>query len=82
MDYPVLSGDTIRYGGMVALDEQWRDDIPHWMIYFSVNDCDAQAEQKRWRSMCVQPMDVPEVSCFCVLTDPQGAVFSIINLNQ
>ncbi|QFU03497.1 27 kDa antigen Cfp30B [Pseudoalteromonas sp. THAF3] len=85
MDYTLFKAGDTMVGGMVAMDEQWPDDIPpHWMIYFSVNDCDAQAEQakKLGGEVCVQPMDVPEVGRFCVLTDPQGAVFSIINLNQ
>ena len=85
MDYTLFKASDTMVGGMVAMDEQWPDDIPpHWMIYFSVNDCDAQAEQakKLGGEVCVQPMDAPEVGRFCVLTDPQGAVFSIINLNQ
>jgi predicted enzyme related to lactoylglutathione lyase len=55
---------------------------PHFMLYVSVEDCDASAAkaQKLGGKMFVTPMDIPEIGRFSFLQDPQGAMFSIITL--
>ncbi|MFY8275270.1 VOC family protein [Pseudoalteromonas sp. SSDWG2] len=81
MEYTLLTIDDEPVAGMLAMDEQWPDDIPsHWMVYFAVDDCDGQTQraQELGAQVCVQPTSVPEVGRFSVLNDPQGAVFSII----
>ncbi len=85
MQYTLFKAQDQVVGGMLAMNEQWPDDIPsHWMVYFAVDDCDKRTEQAAslGGEVCVQPMDVPEVGRFSVITDPQGAVFSIIKLNN
>jgi predicted enzyme related to lactoylglutathione lyase len=55
---------------------------PHWLIYFTVNDCDgdvARANRLGGKTV-VPPMDIPSVGRFAVLADPAGATFAIIKL--
>jgi predicted enzyme related to lactoylglutathione lyase len=51
----------------------------HWHVYFAVDDADATAAKatELGGSVMVAPFDSP-VGRMAVLTDPQGAVFSII----
>jgi uncharacterized protein len=53
----------------------------HWHVYFAVEDADATAAKvtELGGSVMVAPFDSP-VGRMAVLTDPQGAVFSIIKL--
>ena len=53
----------------------------HWHVYFAVDDADAIAAKatELGGSVMVAPFDSP-VGRMAVLTDPQGAVFSIIKL--
>ncbi|QBF83418.1 VOC family protein [Shewanella maritima] len=69
-------------GGMMAMTEEWGDMPTHWMSYFDVDDCDAMAARAAeiGGKVCVPPTDIPQVGRFAVINDPQGAVFSIIQL--
>ena len=55
---------------------------PNWGIYIAVDDCDATAQKATTLDgrQYVPPTDIPNVGRFAVLSDPQGAVFSIIKL--
>jgi len=67
--------------GMLTMTDEWPKEIPpHWMIYFSVEDCDAYIEKAKslGANICVEATHVPGVGRFSVITDPQGAVFSIM----
>jgi len=52
------------------------------MTCFAVDDCDESAEKAAslGGEVCVPPTDIDGVGRFSVITDPQGAVFSIIKL--
>ncbi|MBQ4834211.1 VOC family protein [Pseudoalteromonas sp. MMG010] len=81
IDYTLflLAGKPVA--GMIEMDEQWPEDTPpHWMVYFAVLHCDSTTEQVKQLGgeVCVVPTDIPDVGRFSVLTDPQGAVFSIL----
>ena len=53
---------------------------PVWGIYVTVDDVDATAEKavSQGAKICRAPWDVPGVGRMCVIQDPQGAYFSII----
>jgi predicted enzyme related to lactoylglutathione lyase len=71
-------------GGLMTMDDQWPADVPaHWMVYFSVADCDASAAKVAdlGGSVSVPPTDIPP-GRFAVVNDPHGAVFSVIALVQ
>jgi hypothetical protein len=52
------------------------------MIYISVADCDERAAKAKQlgAAICVPPTDIPNVGRFSVITDAQGAVFSLVQL--
>lgn len=69
-------------GGMMKLPMEGVP--PHWMIYFSVDDCDdttARATALGARTY-MPPTDIPKAGRFSVLADPQGAAFAVIKLQM
>jgi predicted enzyme related to lactoylglutathione lyase len=54
------------------------------LVYFAVADCDQSTEQakKLGAKILVPPMEAGDVGRFSVIQDPQGAVLSIIKLNN
>jgi predicted enzyme related to lactoylglutathione lyase len=74
-----MAGDR-RAAGMLQMTEEWGEAPPHWMLYFSVIDCDSSAARVKelGGEVCVPPTEIPPAGRFSVLSDPQGAYFSII----
>jgi len=77
-----LNGGKSMGGLMPMRGDQWKGVPPHWMVYVSVADCDERAAKARelGGTVCVPPTDIPNVGRFSVVTDQQGAVFSLIHL--
>lgn len=75
-------GAPAPQGGMMELQPEHGPTPPSWTIYFTVQDCDTDAERARnlGGKILVPPMDIADVGRFAVLADPAGAVFSIIKL--
>jgi len=76
-------GDT-DIGGMMAIAPEMGPVPPHWINYVMVTHCDevaAQAASLGGRAV-QPPFDVPNVGRMAVLADPQGAMFSIIQLTN
>lgn len=70
-------------GGMLAMKgDQWAGMPPHWGVYVTVANCDERAAKaaQLGGKLCVPPTDIPNVGRFAVITDPQGATFSIIQM--
>lgn len=84
IQYTMFMKDGEPVGGMMAIPPEMGEAPPHWMLYFSVGDCDEQVERATAMGAKVYapPMDIPTVGRFAVLADPQGATFSIIKLEQ
>jgi predicted enzyme related to lactoylglutathione lyase len=78
-----MNGERMN-GGMLQITEEWGDVPPHWMVYFTVEDCDGSAEKAKelGGEIIVPPRDIPPVGRFAVVQDPQGAAFTIIRLNN
>ena len=82
-DYLMLALGEVPVGGIIAMDENWPAEVlPHWMVYFAVEDCDAAAARvaELGGDVCVPPTDIPP-GRFAVVNDPHGATFTIIALN-
>ncbi len=82
--YTMLQLDGRAVGGLMAMDEQFPAEVPsHWMAYFAVDDADAAIARcgELGGSVIMPATDVP-VGRFAVLSDPQGATFSIIAANE
>jgi predicted enzyme related to lactoylglutathione lyase len=70
--------------GMMKMTEEWGDAPPHWLVYFAVADCEENTAKAKslGAQILVPPTDAGEVGRFAVIQDPQGAVLSIIKLNN
>jgi predicted enzyme related to lactoylglutathione lyase len=71
-------------GGMMPMKgDEWKGVPPHWMIYITVADCDAGAAKAKTlgATVCVPPTDIPNTGRFSVLTDAQGATFSLFQMS-
>lgn len=68
--------------GMMKIQPEWGEVLPNWGIYFVVEDADGtmkQAEEMGAKGM-MGPIDVKGVGRIYPLQDPQGAYFSIIEM--
>lgn len=78
--YYVWKQGEDRVGGMMDIGSILPAEIPpHWLVYFTVENCDAAVEQvqRAGGSLNSGPMDV-EVGRFAVVSDPFGAVFAVM----
>ncbi|HVV13408.1 VOC family protein [Amycolatopsis sp.] len=76
-----LGGTSI--GGMMAMDPAMPAEVPsYWSVYFIVDDADATVARatELGGGVVVPATDIPP-GRFAVLTDPQGAAFSVIRPN-
>ncbi len=73
----------MAFAGMYLMMPQMEGVPPHWIPYFAVSDCDATVEKAKslGGQIHVPPMDIPNVGRFSMMTDPQGAAFSVIKLD-
>ena len=75
--------DTFN-GGMLAMDENWPDDMPaHWMVYFTVDNTDEMVARvaELGGVVAVPPFDTSN-GRISVINDPQGGTFSVIAPSQ
>jgi predicted enzyme related to lactoylglutathione lyase len=77
----IINGEE-HIGGIMQIQPQMGPIPPNWGIYIAVDDCDGTAQKavSLGGRQYVPPTDIPKVGRFAVLSDPQGAVFSIIKL--
>lgn len=75
-------GSPCPMGGMMEMKPEHGQAPPNWMIYMTVDDCDAHVAKARelGGQVYVPPMDIPNVGRFAVLADPAGAAFAVIKL--
>jgi predicted enzyme related to lactoylglutathione lyase len=67
--------------GMMEIQPDWGPVPPNWSIYLGVDDVDASLAKAIAMGGAAQmdPMDVPNAGRFVMLSDPQGAMFYIMN---
>ena len=78
-----VNGKTSIGGLMPMRGPMWQGVPPHWMLYVTVADCDERAAKVKQLggAVCVPPTSIPNVGRFSVVNDPQGSVFSLIQMN-
>ena len=75
----------VSFGGLLPMrGEEWKGIPPHWLVYITVANCDERTERAAalGAKVCVPPREIPNVGRFAVLNDPQGASFSLIQMQQ
>jgi len=84
MTYTIFLNGDRQAGGMMQITKEMGPLPPHWMIYFSVGDCDGTVAKAGTlgAKTIMPPRDIPNVGRFAILMDPQGAAFSVIKLNE
>jgi predicted enzyme related to lactoylglutathione lyase len=84
MDYTLLKVGGNMVAGVMNKTPEMGPIPSHWAVYFAADDTDTMARKAEslGATIRVQPQDIPEVGRFAVLQDPQGAVFSIIKVNN
>jgi hypothetical protein len=80
--YTTWTANDEPVGGLVELADEAAAGgvLPGWMLYVAVEDIDATIRQAQALGGRLEagPSDVPDDGRFAVLSDPQGAVFSIL----
>ena len=81
--YLMIENQGQMNGGIRALGDEQANLPPHWMAYVAVEDCDACCARSTdlGAGVIVPPMDIPP-GRFAVIADPQGAVLTVMKLNQ
>lgn len=71
-------------GGMMEIPPEWGPVPTHWLVYFQVDDPDATVAKAKQlgATPMVPPTTIPNVGRFAVITDPQGANFAVVKLEQ
>jgi len=82
-EYVIFNRGGRQMCGMMQIPKEWRPVPPHWLVYFSVDDCDASVAKATslGAKAMMPPMDIENVGRFAMLTDPEGAGFAVIKLN-
>jgi predicted enzyme related to lactoylglutathione lyase len=82
--FELLRGSSTVAGVVFMDQDSFPPEVPsHWIAYFAVDDCDAAlATAERLGALEVgEPADAP-VGRYAMVTDPQGAIFSVIALSS
>lgn len=84
----IYSMQMLKVGGrdvgcMMPKNEQMKGLASHWSVCFAVDDCDGSVEKAKSMKaqVIVPPADMGPYR-FAVLQDPQGAVFSVVKMEQ
>lgn len=78
--YTMLKAGDREVGGMMAIPADANGALPAWGAYVTVDDVDQQitrAEQLGGK-VILPPRDIPNVGRFAVISDPQGAMLTMI----
>ena len=84
LEYTEFEHDGQSIAGALEMDPQISAETPsYWLVYFTVDDVDARFERAiaLGGSELVAPQDMPG-GRFAIVSDPQGAAFGILNLQE
>lgn len=82
-DYTLFLHDGAMAAGMMTMRGEWWGEVPpHWMVYFAVEDLEATLAKAAslGGEVRVPPTEVPGIGTFGVVTDPEGAFFSVLQM--
>jgi uncharacterized protein len=78
-EYLHLKNNGEPIGGVLPKKYQQPGVPPHWMLYFQTSDCDRDAGRAKelGARLYVEPMTIEDVGRMAIVSDPQGAVFTL-----
>jgi predicted enzyme related to lactoylglutathione lyase len=84
MPYTEIGPADRPFGGIFQLPDEMANTPPFWMPYVAVDDVDASAAKVEELGGKIHkgPADIPGVGRFCIITDPTGAVLSMITIKM
>lgn len=79
-DYRLARSGTDMVAGLMSNNAQQEGPPPNWLIYFAADDCDKSvaAITAAGGRVMKGPADIPGTGRYAVVTDPQGAVFGLL----
>ena len=82
-DYYIIKTAGQDNGGVMQMPAEWGEVPPHWAVYFVTEDTDAAVGdvQRLGGAVNAPAFDTP-VGRIAVVSDPQGDVFSIIQMAE
>ncbi len=80
MGYTMAKAGDTEVAGIMNIPEDFNTMPPTWGSYVTVDNVDIQAAlaEKLGGKIVLAPQDIPEVGRFAVISDPQGAILSLI----
>jgi len=81
-DYTRFLVSKTPVAGMVLIQEEWGEVPPNWSLYFAVEDLDTalHAARKLGATLATDIIQVPGVARFCLVRDPLGAYFELMEI--
>ncbi|HVK68645.1 MAG TPA: VOC family protein, partial [Polyangium sp.] len=73
----IVNGEHV--GGVLKIDPSWGPVPPNWSAYFTVENADETVAKVRdlGGKVYIPPKEIGSGGKFAVLSDPQGALFSV-----
>lgn len=80
MIYTMVKAGDQDVGGIMAIPPEARGTPPSWGSYVTVDEVDKQAAkvESLGGKIIMPPRDIPDVGRFAVISDPQGAMLTLI----
>ncbi|UCE90274.1 MAG: VOC family protein [Pseudomonadota bacterium] len=80
LTYTMIKSEGREIGGMMAIPPDAQGMPPAWGAYVTVDDVDGQMArvEQLGGKVLMPPRDIPEVGRFAVISDPQGAMLTLI----
>ncbi len=84
MPYTLAKVDGKESAGMMTMPPEAAGMPPMWGGYVTVDDVEASAKlaEELGGKILVEARDIPSVGRFCVISDPQGAMLTIITYSE
>jgi len=78
--YTMLKTGNEEAGGMMAIPADAKGAPPAWGAYVTVDNVDKQVDkvESLGGTIIMPPRDIPNVGRFAVISDPQGAMLTLI----
>lgn len=84
MGYTMAKAGDREAAGIMGIPPDFKHLPPAWSAYVTVADVDTQAAkaEQLGGKIILAPQNIPEVGRFAVISDPQGAILSLITYTK